>query len=187
MSTVEKITQLSHRIFNTSVNEQNTSRTSNPFAASNFQKNILTEDVFEPSKAKEAKNVSFTGNLSASSKRIYSTFVGSLSDLGNKFYEGIESIVAFGKSVRDGIVNTWNKIQEIGNKEISLEGAKNILNKEVSFEGAKNMLSMDITSLFAKPKEREIAKMAKMDPHSEVKPMLSEALSALEADMVAAA
>ncbi len=187
MSTVEKITQLSHRIFNTSANEQNTSRTSNPFAVSNFQKNILTEDVFESSKAKEAKNVSFTGNLSAGSKRIYSTFVGSLSDLGSKFYEGIENIVAFSRKVWDGVVNTWNKIQEIGNKEINLEGAKNVLNKEISLDGAKNVLSMDITSLFAKPKEREIAKMAKMDPHSEVKPMLKEALSALEADMTAAA
>ena len=187
MSTVEKITQLSHRIFNTSTNEQNTSRVSNPFAASNFQKNILTEDVFESSKAKEAKNVSFAGNITAGSKRIYSTFVGSLSDLGNKFYEGIENIVAFGRSVKEGIVNAWNKIQEFGNKEISFEGAKNILNKEVSFEGAKNVLLMDVSSLFVKPKEREIMKMAKMDPHTEVKPMLKEALSALEADMTAAA
>lgn len=187
MSTVEKITQLSHRIFNTSTNEQNTSRTSNPFAASNFQKNILTEDVFESSKAKESKNVSFTGNLSASSKRIYSTFVGSLSDLGNKFAEGIESIVALGRSVKESIINTWNKIQEFGNKEvrIDLEGAKSILNKEVgSFDGMKQALSMDVTSLFVKPKEREIMKMSKMDPHAEVKPMFAEAVAALESDMV---
>lgn len=53
MSAIEKINQLSHRIFNTSVTEQNVARTSNPFAASNFQKNILTEDVFESSKKKE--------------------------------------------------------------------------------------------------------------------------------------
>ena len=52
MSTIEKITQLSHRIFNTSVSEKNVARNSNPFAASNFQKNILTEDVFESSKKK---------------------------------------------------------------------------------------------------------------------------------------
>ena len=52
MTAIEKINQLSHRIFNTSKNEQNTSRTSNPFAASNFQKNILTEDVFVSSKTK---------------------------------------------------------------------------------------------------------------------------------------
>lgn len=176
MSTVEKITQLSHRIFNTSTNEQNTSRTSNPFAASNFQKNILTEDVFESSKAKEAKNVSFTGNLSAGSKRIYSTFVGSLSDLGNKFYEGIESIVSIARNIKEGIVNTWNKIQEFGNKEVCID-----------LEGAKNVLSMDVKSLFIKPKEREIMKMSKMDPHTEVKPMLTEALAALESDMATAA
>ena len=187
MSTVEKITQLSHRIFNTSMNEQNTTRTSNPFAASNFQKNILTEDVFESSKAKESKKVSFTGNLSAGSKRIYSTFVGSLSDLGNRFAEGIENIVALGRSLKEGFVNAWNKIQEIGSKEvhIDMEGAKSILNKEVgSFDGMKKALSMDVTSLFVKPKEREIMKLSKMDPHTEVKPMLTEALAALEADMV---
>ncbi len=38
MSTIERLNQFSHRIFNTSQNEQSTSRTSNPFAASNFQK-----------------------------------------------------------------------------------------------------------------------------------------------------
>ena len=54
MTAIERINQLSHRIFNTSKSEAQTTRTSNPFAASNFQKNILTEDVFESSKAKES-------------------------------------------------------------------------------------------------------------------------------------
>ena len=57
MSAIEKINQLSHRIFNTSVTEQNVARSSNPFAASNFQKNILTEDVFESSNEKEKNKV----------------------------------------------------------------------------------------------------------------------------------
>ena len=195
MSTVERITQISHRIFNTSKSEQSTSRTSNPFAASNFQKNILTEDVFESSKKANHNNVSFTGNLTASSKRIYSTFVGSLNDFGNKFSEGIESIMEFGNRMKQGLVSAWNKIQEIGNREVSLnvslEGAKNLLNKEVSMEGtligAKNVLGRDIKSFFVNSREREISKMSKMDPKSEVKPMFTEALSALEADMVQAA
>ncbi|MBO5385330.1 hypothetical protein J6A64_03355 [bacterium] len=178
MTAIERINQLSHRIFNTSKSEAQTTRTSNPFAASNFQKNILTEDVFESSKAKEASKVSFTGNLTASSKRIYSTFVGSLGDFGNKFYEGIESIMAFGTRMKDSIVNTckhgWNKLQEIGNTEISLDGTKEILKR-------------DITSFFINGREREISKLSKMDPHSEVKPMLVEALSALEADMAVVA
>lgn len=191
MSTVERITQFSHRIFNTSKSEQNTTRTSNPFAASNFQKNILTEDVFESSKKNNEGNVGFTGSLTASSKRIYSTFVGSLNDFGNRFYEGIESIIEFGNRMKNGIVSAWNKIQEIGSKEVSMEGsltkAKEILLKERSLDGAKNVLNKDITSFFIGSKEREITKMSKMDPHTEVKPMLTEALSALEADMVKAA
>lgn len=176
MTAIEKINQLSHRIFNTSKTEQNTSRTSNPFAASNFQKNILTEDVFESSKAKQNDKVSFTGNLTASSKRIYSTFVGSINDFGNKFYEGIESVKAFCSRMKDGVVTTWNKIQELGNKEVTLD-----------LNGAKEVLSRDITSFFVNNHNREISKMAKMDPQNEVKPMFKEALSALESDMVEAA
>lgn len=191
MSTVERISQFSHRIFSTSKTEQSTSRTSNPFAASNFQKNILTEDVFESSKKNNADKVSFTGNLTASSKRIYSTFVGSLNDFGNKFYEGIESIVEFGNRMKNGLVNAWNKIQEIGSKEVSMEASitkvKDVLMKERSLDGAKKILNADITSFFVNPKEREITKLSKMNPVTEVKPMLTEALSALEADMVKAA
>ncbi len=180
MSTIERLNQFSHRIFNTSQNEQSTSRTSNPFAASNFQKNILTEDVFESSKAKQNDKVSFTGNLTASSKRIYSTFVGSINDMGSKFYEGIESIKAIYGRVKDSVINTWNKIQEIGNKEvnvnINLDGAKELLTKEYHIK--------DIASAIVGGKNREITRMSKMDPHSEVKPMFQQALEALEADMV---
>lgn len=171
MSAIEKVNQLSHRIFNTSKNEQSTSRTSNPFAASNFQKNILTEDVFESSKSKETNKINFTGNISAGSKRIYSTFVGSINDFGSKISEGIESIKAFGNRMLEGIVNTWNKIHEIGNKEVSLDGTKELLGR-------------DITSFFINRREREISKMANLNPHMEVKPLLVDALSALESDMV---
>ncbi|MBD5402266.1 hypothetical protein HDR58_05645 [bacterium] len=175
MSAIEKINQLSHRIFNTSVTEQNVARTSNPFAASNFQKNILTEDVFESSNAKEMKNINFTGNISAHSKRIYSTFVGSINDFGSRFAEGIESIKALYGRMKDSLVNTWNRIQEIGNTEIKVDGAA---------EAAKELLARDITSFFGKSHENSISKMSKMDPHSEVKPMFQNALSVLEAEMM---
>lgn len=168
MSTIEKITQLSHRIFNTSVSEQNVARTSNPFAASNFQKNILTEDVFESSKKQDNK-VSFTGNLTAGSKRIYSTFVGSLGNIGDRFYEGIESIVSFCGRIKDKAVSTWNRIQEIGNTE-------------VSFGKIGEMIKG-----IGHTREKGIAKMATMDPHTEIKPMLVENLQALEADLAVAA
>ncbi len=177
MSTIEKITQLSHRIFNTSVTEQNVARTSNPFAASNFQKNILTEDVFESSKGNhDAGNISFTGRLSAGSKRIYSTFVGSLGNIGNRISEGIESVVAFCGKVRDSFVNTWNKIQELGNKEVTLDGTMEVLGRDIKtfFHGGNT-------------REKEIAKMAAMDPRGEVAPMLTDGIAALEAEFTKAA
>lgn len=172
MSTVQKLSQFSHRIFNTSVTEKTVARNSNPFAASNFQKNILTEDVFESSASKSKLNLN--DKITAGSKRIYSTFVGSISDFGNKFYEGIQSLMEFGSKVKNNIVNTWNKLNEIGNTEIRLDGAKDVL-------------SRDITSFFGANHTREIHKMSKMDPHTQLKPMLQEALSALDADMVTAA
>lgn len=103
---------------------------------------------------KQNDKVSFTGNLTASSKRIYSTFVGSINDMGSKFYEGIESIKAIYGRVKDSVINTWNKIQEIGNKEvnvnINLDGAKELLTKEYHIKdiasaivGGKNRKSQE--------------------------------------------
>ncbi len=170
MSTIEKITQLSHRIFNTSVTEQSVARSSNPFAASNFQKNILTEDVFESS-VKKNNDISFSGRMTAGSKRIYSTFVGSLGNIGNRISEGVESIVAFCGRVKDSVLNTLDRIHELGNRE-------------VSFDKAFEVLGRDIRSFFAvNSREKQVAKLAAMNPREEISPMFMESLSALEADL----
>ena len=76
--------------------------------------------------------------------------------------------------MKDGVVSAWNKIYEIGNTEIS-------------FAGAKEVLSRDITSFFAGGHERAISKLAKMDPHTEIKPMFTQYVQALEAGMAAVA
>lgn len=172
---VNKISNWTNRIFNNTLTEQNVRRESyNPFKKSNFQKNILMEDVFQSSKNNHSEKVSFSGKLNASSKRIYSTFVGSITNFGSRIQEGIEAINAFGTRMKDRIVNTWNRIYEIGNREVNLDGIKNVLN-------------YDMSALFGKSREREIAKMAKLEPHTQIKPMLKEALSALEADLAVAA
>ena len=174
MSTIERIGQLSHRIFNTTANEQNVRRNSNPFAKSNFQKNILTEDVFESNSKKNT--VSFTG-ITQGTKRIYSTFVGSIAGLGKRFYDGIESIKEFGTRMKESIVNVFNKVKEIGNTEIHIgEGIKN------GYNTIKEKLSIDVSDLI-NTRGRAVAKMAKLDPHTEVKPMLIESLKALEESM----
>ncbi|MBR1460928.1 hypothetical protein IJ596_04775 [bacterium] len=175
MSTVEKINQLSHRIFNTTLNEKTVARSSNPFATSNFQKNILTEDVFESSK--KDNNVSFTGNITSHTKRIYSTFVGSINDFGKKFYEGIETIKEFCNGVKNSVVAGWNKIVDFGNTEIHMgEGIKH------GYEYVKNILGTDVTSM-VNTRGREITRMSKMDPHTQVKPMLIDSIEALQAEI----
>lgn len=172
MSTIEKVSQWSHRIFNTTLNEQNVRRSSNPFAKSNFQKNILMEDVFE-SGAK--KDVNVAGGITQGTKRIYSTFVGSINDFGKWFYEGIETIKEFGLRVKNSVVLGWNKLCDIGNTDVS-EGLK------TGYNAVKEVLTADMGKLF-NTREKEILKMAKMDPHAEIKPMFSESLKALEEEI----
>ena len=179
MISVDRINQLSHRIFNTSLTEQKISRDSNPFSQSNFQKNILTEDVFESSKKKH--NVSFTGindKIELGTKRIYSIFAGSINDFSKKFYNGIESIKEFYNGLRGGVVSLWNRVQELGSQEVHLtENLKN------GYEVVKNVLSYDMGSL-VNTREKQIVKMSKLDPHTQVKPMLIESIEALATDMV---
>ena len=182
MSTIERIGQLSHRIFNTSATEKNVCRNSNPFAKSNFQKNILTEDVFESNEKKNTVSLSgIHSGITQGTKRIYSMFVGSISNIGKRFYDGIESIREFGTRMKESVVNVFNKVKEIGSTEIHLgEGIKN------GYNIIKEKLSIDVADL-VNFRGREIAKMAKMDPHSEVKPMLVESIKALEESMTQAA
>lgn len=175
MSTVDRVSQWSHRIFNTSLTETRVSRESNPFSQSNFRKNILMEDVFESSN--KNANVTFTG-ISQSTKRIYSTFVGSINDFGTKLYEGIKE---FGLRMKNSIVSAWNKVSEIANTEVNIgETLKQ------SYEGIKSILSYDMGSL-VNTRAHDITKMSKMDPHAQIKPMFADAVKALEADMVQAA
>ncbi len=184
MSTIDRVSQWSHRIFNTSATEQNVRRESNPnpFAASNFQKNVLMSDVLDLSTKKNTPSFTgLNGGITQGTKRIYSTFVGSIANLGKKFYDGVESIKEFGNRMKEGFVSVYNKVKEIGNTEIHLgEGIKN------GYNAIKEKLSVDVTELI-NTRGREVAKMAKMDPHTEVKPMLAESIKALEESMTQAA
>jgi len=181
MLSVDKVSQLSHRIFNTSKTEQNIARESNPFAKSNFQKNILTEDVFESS---SKQNVTFTGlndKIAQGTKRIYSTFVGSINNFGKRFYDGIESLKEFCHSFKNGVSGVWNKIQEIGSTEVHI-----IDSLKQGYEWTRNILTYDMGQL-VNSRRKQVAQMAKMDPHTEVKPMLIDSIEALAAEIAQAA
>ena len=99
-------------------------------------------------------------------------FVGSITDFGNTIIDGIESVKAFCSKVKSNAVETWNKVYKIANTEIR-------------FDGLKETLQRDITSFFPTDTGKGIVKMSKMDPHTEIKPMFTEALAALDADLAA--
>lgn len=135
------IPSIRERLFNTSKHETNTQRNSNstnPFAASSFKGNVLTADVFESSNKKNDSNINFTGKLKASA------LVGSISGIGEKFHNMIESAKAFGNRMKESIVNGWNRLNEV---EISFAPAKE---KAISmFNSVKETLGTSVTDLIS--------------------------------------
>jgi hypothetical protein len=101
------IPAIRERLFNTSKHEQMTQRnSSNPFAVSSFKGNVLTADVFESS-SKQNSQPAFTGKLKASA------LVGSISGIGEKFQNIINSAIQFGVKAKNSVVNGWNKLNNI--------------------------------------------------------------------------
>ena len=71
-----------------------------------------------------------------------SALVGSISGIGEKFQNMINSVVAFGNRIKDNVVNGWNKLNSI---EISFTPAKD---KAVSmFNSVKDTLNTSVSDL----------------------------------------
>ncbi len=164
MADLLSVSSIRERLFNTSKHEQVTKRnSSNPFAASSFKGNVLTADVFESS-SKKAAQPSFTGKLKASA------LVGSISGIGERFHNMIESAIAFGSRIKDNVVNGWNKLNEV---EISFAPAKE---KAVSIynsikDSVSGLISQGISSRF----------VAKMDDMAEARQLMIDNVAAWEA------
>ena len=144
------IPSIRERLFNTSKHEQTTQRNSNPFSASTFKGNVLTADVFESST--KQNQPTFTGKLKAS------TLVGSISGIGERFQNIINSVVQFGVRIKENVVNSWNKLEGI---EISFNPLKE---KMVStYNHAKEMLTTPIEGMFSTGiSSKQVAKMTDM-------------------------
>ena len=74
---------------------------SNPFGI-NFKGNVLAADVFESSKAKETNSSSNPfAQMSNKSKMVASAVVGSMNSFNEAFRSRINSIISFGRQVKD--------------------------------------------------------------------------------------
>lgn len=161
------IPAIRERLFNTSKHEAATQRnSSNPFAASSFKGNVLTADVFESS-TKKNDQTNFTGKLKASA------LVGSISGIGEKFQNMINSVAVFGNRVKDSVVNGWNKLNELGSIEISFAPAKE---KAVSIY---NSVKDSVTDLIASGITAK--SVAKMDDMTAARQLMVDNVAAWEA------
>lgn len=160
------IPSIRERLFNTSKHEQTTQRNSNstnPFAASSFKGNVLTADVFESS-SKKADQPSFTGKLKASA------LVGSISGIGEKFHNMIESAKAFGNRMKKWL----NRLNEV---EISFTPAKE---KAVSiFNSAIEKLTTPVSDLI--PQGVSAKSVSKMDDMIAVRQLATDKIAMWEA------
>lgn len=133
------ISKIGQKIF-TPVKSTTVSKSTNPFAPSSFKGNVLTADVFETKVTKK-------------NKLTYSAFVGSIGDAFPTFRKAAESVVAFGMRMKEGLVTTYKKINEIGSKEVTIDFAgagkaiKSGFTNMVDNYNVQRMKNYDVTTL----------------------------------------
>ena len=161
------IPSIRERLFNTSRHEQVTQRnSSNPFAASSFKGNVLTADVFESST--KQNQPAFTGKLKASA------LVGTISGMGEKFQNMIQSVAAFGQKVKNSVVNGWQKLNNI---EVSFNPLKERM--IAVYNNTKNIMKTDLTELIQSGiSSKSVAKMENM---TEARKLMATHVGAWEA------
>lgn len=160
------IPSIRERLFNTSRHETSTQRNTNPFAASTFKGNVLTADVFESST--KQSQTPFTGKLKAS------TLVGSISGIGERFQNIINSVVAFGVRIKENVVNGWNKLEGI---EISFNPLKEKMSS--AYNSVKEIMGTSISDLVSGGISSKY--VAKMEDMSAARNLLKDNVSLWEA------
>lgn len=160
------IPSIRERLFNTSKHEQTTQRNTNPFSASTFKGNVLTADVFESST--KQNQPAFTGKLKAS------TLVGSISGIGEKFQNIINSVVQFGVRMKENVANYWNKLEGI---EISFNPLKEKMISTYNY--AKNLAKTPIEEMFSTGISAK--QVAKMEDMTEARQLLKDNVTLWEA------
>lgn len=147
MAIIAKIGQILNTPIGTSASAEQKrtyANASNPFSATSFKGNVLTADVFETKATKK-------------NKLTYSALVGSINDAFPTFRKGIESVVAFGNRMKEGISSACHKINEIANTEITIDfkGAGQAM--KASWDSMINKYS--VNNLYNRHSEAELGEM----------------------------
>ena len=115
MDSTERISQLSHRIFNTTLTEKRVGRSSNPFATPSFTGQIISADTFEKDSVSfgGVEKLSMKDKAVRSIKRTASAFVSGITSIGDKFMESMNKIKDFGIGIKDGFVSAWHAAKDV--------------------------------------------------------------------------
>lgn len=101
-----EIKSISAKIFRTSSNNsENRSNHTNPFGVS-FKGNIINADVFEEKKSDLTENQN-------KGKMLISTLVGSINSINSSIGKRLNSVVNFGRRVKETTTNLWNQANNI--------------------------------------------------------------------------
>lgn len=119
-----EIKSISQKIFKTSSAKIENSKHTNPFGV-NFKGNIISADVFESSE--KADNVSFKGaewaaKASGKCRMVASAIVGSIGDVTSAIKTRLNSVVDFGRRIKEGTTNLIDRIP-------SMMGTESMLNR----------------------------------------------------------
>ncbi len=146
-----KITNTNFSLFNKPLSKEERQEVhSNPFGI-NFKGNVLTSDVFESSKKIDANNSSTNpfAAVTGKSKMVASAFVGGINSFNEAFRSRLNSIVSFGRQIKDSIANSWEKAK---NTEITLDFrtlADSISSKFNNQYSVNNLLKQPVDDLSA--------------------------------------
>lgn len=105
---IKSISSISGKLFKTNANKieksENRSNHTNPFGVS-FKGNIINADVFE-------ENSGLTERQNRG-KMLVSTLVGSINSINSSISKRLNSVVNFGRRIKESTTNAWNQARSI--------------------------------------------------------------------------
>ena len=103
--------------------------------------------------------------------------VGSISGIGEKFQNIINSVAEFGTRIKENVVNGWNKLNEI---EISFNPLKEKMSS--AYNSVKEVLNTPMSEMMSSGINAK--SVSKMEDMVEARQLLADNVAAWEAAMV---
>lgn len=160
------IKNISQNIFRNSPSKVQNNQT-NPFGVS-FKGNVLTADVFEKISNRTSNKNNLIEKVSNRSKMVTSAIVGSINDINSQISARLDSIVSFGRRLKENALSIRNQVAEGWNKA------------DAWWESVRTREVVDvIKENWAKIKSNEVDTLVKL-PVTELQDMLQNEIALIK-------